>query len=196
MLNIPIPIIVEGKYDRLRLLSVVNAKIIQTDGFRIFSKKDMGAMLRRLARERGIIVLTDSDGGGLVIRNYLRSILPEERVYHVYVPQIKGKEKRKKEPSKQGFLGVEGMEREIIEKALAPYASEGKISPKMNLSKADLYELGLSGGSESVKKREALASLLELPIGLSASALLEAINLTVDENEFSSAIEKIGKLND
>ena len=196
MLNIPIPIIVEGKYDRIKLLSVVNAKIIQTDGFRIFSKKDMGSMLRKLAKEHGIIVLTDSDGGGLVIRNYLKNILPEERVYHVYVPQIKGKEKRKKEPSKQGFLGVEGMEREIIEKALAPYATDGVISPKMALTKADLYELGLSGGSESAKKREELATLLELPSNLSASALLEAINLTVDEAEFSSAIEKIGKQND
>ena len=196
MLNIPIPIIVEGKYDRIKLLSVVNATVIQTDGFRIFSKKDMGSMLRKLAKEHGIIVLTDSDGGGLVIRNYLKNILPEERVYHVYVPQIKGKEKRKKEPSKQGFLGVEGMEREIIEKALAPYATDGVISPKMSLTKADLYELGLSGGSESAKKREELAALLELPSNLSASALLEAINLTVDEDEFLSAIEKIGKQND
>ena len=196
MLNIPIPIIVEGKYDRIKLLSVVNATVIQTDGFRIFSKKDMGSMLRKLAKEHGIIVLTDSDGGGLVIRNYLKNILPEERVYHVYVPQIKGKEKRKKEPSKQGFLGVEGMEREIIEKALAPYATDGVISPKMSLTKADLYELGLSGGSESAKKREELAALLELPSNLSASALLEAINLTVDEDEFLSAIEKKGKQND
>lgn len=186
------PIIVEGKYDRLKILSVVDATVISTDGFGIFSRKDLAAMIKKLAEKRGVIVLTDSDGGGLVIRNYLKSILPADKVTNVYVPQIKGKEKRKRAPSKEGFLGVEGMEKKIILDALAPFSSDGDATPKMTLSKADFYELGLSGKDESAILREKLAGALGLPKNLSASALIEAINLTCDEDEFLAALKSIG----
>ena len=168
MLKISKPIIVEGKYDRQRVLSVAEATVIQTDGFGIFKKSETATL----------------------IRNYLKNIIGNAPVSNVYIPQIKGKEKRKKEPSKEGFLGVEGMEREVIEKALAPFDDGGCAEPKMKLTKADFYEMGLSGSDESAEKRKALARTLGLPQNISASALIEAINLTVSEEEFDAAIKK------
>lgn len=188
MLDIKMPIIVEGKYDRLRVLSVANATVISTDGFGIFSKKETQKLIQKLAKSRGVIVLTDSDGGGLVIRNHLRSILPPESVTHVYIPRVEGKERRKKAPSKEGLLGVEGMEREVIERVLAPYSGESPSSSSLGLTKADLFSLGLSGGEDSSARRAKLADKLGLPTNLSASALLEAINITVSKEEFDAAI--------
>ena len=144
MLEISRPIIVEGKYDKIKLSRIVRANIITTDGFGIFSKDQKAALIRRLAAENGVIVLTDSDGAGLVIRNYLRNLLPSDKIIHLYTPKIKGKEKRKEKPSKEGFLGVEGMELEWLIKALEPFA-DGNVPDRMELSKADLYALGLSG---------------------------------------------------
>ncbi|MBR7082616.1 MAG: DUF4093 domain-containing protein, partial [Clostridia bacterium] len=177
MLKISKPIIVEGKYDRARVLSVAEATVISTDGFGIFKKSETAALIKKLAERRGIIVLTDSDGAGLVIRNYIKNITRGADMINVYVPQIKGKEKRKKTPSKEGYLGVEGMEREIVEKALAPFDDGGDGAPKMSLTKADFYALGLSGKDSSAERRRALARVLGLPQNISASALIEAINL-------------------
>ena len=187
MLTISRPIIVEGKYDKIKLSRVVNAHIVTTDGFGIFSQAQKNALIRRLAEENGVIVLTDSDGAGLVIRNHLRNILPPDKIIHLYTPRIKGKEKRKNTPSKEGFLGVEGMATEWLEKALAPFA-DGGAKPRMQLTKADLYALGLSGGPNSEIRRRELSRLLQLPDNLSANALLEAICLLVTPEEFDRAI--------
>ena len=187
MLTISRPIIVEGKYDKIKLSRVVNAHIVTTDGFGIFSQAQKASLIRRLAEDNGVIVLTDSDGAGLVIRNYLRNILSPDKIIHLYTPRIKGKEKRKNTPSKEGFLGVEGMETEWLEKALAPIA-DGGAKPRMQLTKADLYALGLSGGPNSEIRRRELSHLLQLPDNLSANALLEAICLLVTPEEFDRAI--------
>ena len=192
MLEISRPIIVEGKYDKIKLSRIVRANIITTDGFGIFSKEQKAALIRRLAEENGVIVLTDSDGAGLVIRNYLRTLLPSDRIIHLYTPQIKGKEKRKAQPSKAGFLGVEGMELDWLEKALAPFA-DGGAKPRMQLTKADLYALGLSGMPNSEARRKRLAALLQLPDNLSANALLEAICLLVTEDEFRRAVDRLSQ---
>lgn len=190
MLEISRPIIVEGKYDKIKLSRIVKANIITTDGFGIFSKEEKNLLIRRLAEARGVIVLTDSDGAGLVIRNHLRNILPKEKVIHIYTPQIKGKEKRKDAPSKEGFLGVEGMEPEWLTKALEPFA-DGGAPDRMELTKADLYALGLSGREDSEKRRKALAKALKLPTNLSANALLEAIRMLITKEEFEKALEEI-----
>ena len=190
MLTISRPIIVEGKYDKIKLSRVVNAHIVTTDGFGIFSQAQKTSLIRRLAEENGVIVLTDSDGAGLVIRNYLRNILSPDKIIHLYTPRIKGKEKRKNTPSKEGFLGVEGMETQWLEKALAPFA-DGGAKPRMQLTKADLYALGLSGGPNSEIRRRELSHLLQLPDNLSANALLEAICLLVTPEEFERAISAL-----
>ncbi len=190
MLEISRPIIVEGKYDKIKLSRIVKANIITTDGFGIFSKDEKNTLLRRLAEERGVIVLTDSDGAGLIIRNHLRNILPKEKVIHIYTPQIKGKEKRKDAPSKEGFLGVEGMALDWLIKALEPFA-DGGVPDRMELTKADLYAFGLSGRDDSAEKRKALAKELQLPTNLSANAMLEAIRMLITEREFHAALANI-----
>ena len=190
MLEISRPIIVEGKYDKIKLSRIVKANIITTDGFGIFSKEEKNLLIRRLGEERGIIVLTDSDGAGLVIRNHLRNLLPKEKIIHIYTPQIKGKEKRKDAPSKEGFLGVAGMELDWLTKALAPFA-DGGAPERMELTKADMYLLGLSGREDSERRRKALASALRLPTNLSSNALMEAIRILVTKEEFEKALEEI-----
>ncbi len=192
MLEISRPIIVEGKYDKIKLNSLVKANIITTDGFGIFNAKEKAKLIRRLAAERGIIVITDSDGAGLVIRNFLRNLVPKEKITHIYIPQIKGKERRKDAPSKEGFLGVEGMDADLLRKALAPFA-DGELKPRMKMTKADLYELGLSGDADSALRREKLAKALDLPQNLSANALLEAICMLISEEEFQNAYRSISE---
>ena len=190
MLYISLPIIVEGKYDRERVLSVAKATVITTEGFGIFKKDEKAALIRRLAAGGGVIVLTDSDGAGLVIRNYIHGILPPHLVFDIYTPEIKGKEKRKAAPSKEGLLGVEGMDREWLCKALEPF-SGGAPRPVPMVTKTDFYLMGLSGGKDSSEKRKVLARLLGLPVNLSCSALIEAINLTVTRDEYEKATEKL-----
>lgn len=192
MLEISRPIIVEGKYDKIKLSRIVRANIITTDGFGIFSKDQKAALIRRLAEDNGVIVLTDSDGAGLVIRNYLKNILPSAKIIHLYTPQIKGKEKRKAQPSKAGFLGVEGMDLVWLEQALAPFA-DGGAKPRMKLTKADFYALGLSGVPNSEVRRKKLANILKLPDNLSSNALLEAICLLITEDEFEQAVKELSE---
>ena len=192
MLEISRPIIVEGKYDKIKLSRIVRANIVTTDGFGIFSKDQKAALIRRLAEDNGVIVLTDSDGAGLVIRNYLKNLLPSHKIIHLYTPQIKGKEKRKVQPSKAGFLGVEGMDLAWLEQALAPFA-DGGAKPRMKLTKADFYALGLSGVPNSEIRRKKLAGLLKLPDNLSSNALLEAICLLITEDEFQRAVKELSK---
>lgn len=190
MLEISLPIIVEGKYDRERVLSVARATVITTDGFGIFRKDEKAALIRRLAEAGGVIVLTDSDGAGLVIRNYIHGILPLDKIFDIYTPEVRGKEKRKAEPSKAGLLGVEGMDRSWLENALLPFSGT-VVRRAPTVTKTDFYLLGLSGGEGSSEKRKRLAALLSLPTNLSANALINAINIAVSEEEYLSAAEKL-----
>ncbi len=192
MLKISIPIIVEGKYDRLKILSVAEAKVITTDGFGIFSAAEKREFLRKLAGKTGIIVITDSDGAGLVIRNHLKNIIPKDKIIHLYTPEIAGVEKRKKAPSKAGLLGLEGMSREWIYEALIPFDDKniGEAKDSLSLTKADFYELGLSGRAGSAEKRKKLSSLLGLPSIISCDSLIYAVNQLISKEEFYSAVEK------
>ena len=189
-LKIPFPIVVEGKYDRLRISEIAEARIITTDGFGIFNKKEKAALLRALAEKTRIILLTDSDGAGKLIRSHITSVLPKERLINLYTPKIEGKEKRKSEPSKEGILGVEGMEMELLYQLLLPFA-DGNITSGIDenpLSKTDFYVDGLSGGSESSARRDELAEKFSLPSGMTANALLSALRIVCTYEEYLAAV--------
>lgn len=190
LLNIPYPIIVEGKYDRLRLLSVCNAKIITTDGFGIFKKNEKLALIRRLSQKTPIILLTDSDGAGKLIRSHITSAVTQDKLIQLYIPKIEGKEKRKTEPSAEGTLGVEGMERELLTKLLSPFVSDTQICARDEnpLSKTDFYIDGLSGSPDSAQARDALAQKLSLPAGMTANALLSAIKILISYDEYLALV--------
>ena len=182
-------IVVEGKYDLNTIKQIVDGTIITTDGFGVFHNQEKLALIRRMAEIRGVIILTDSDGAGFLIRNYLKGSLPKDKVKHAYIPDVYGKEKRKKISSKEGKLGVEGMDREIIEQALRKagatiYGVEDVQSRNENrISKADLYFLGLSGTPYSVECRRKLMKALELPEKLSPNALLDVLNALFSKEE-------------
>lgn len=189
-LKIPYPVIVEGKYDRLRLLSVIDAHIITTDGFGIFKKSEKTALLRALAAKGGVIVLTDSDGAGKLIRSHISSCLAKDKIINLYTPEIFGKEKRKSEPSAEGKLGVEGMERELLYKLFLPYTDPSALDERAEnkLSKTDFYVDGLSGGKNSAEKRDALAKKFGLPSKMTANALLAALRMIATYEEYLSAV--------
>lgn len=189
-LKIALPIIVEGKYDKITLSSVLDATIIPTGGFSLFKNEEKIALLRRLANEGGVILLTDADGGGRQIRSRLSSLLPAGGLTHLYIPEIAGKEKRKAHPSKGGLLGVEGMEAECLRTLFAPFATGKDICKKAALTKRDFYRDGLSGAKDASALRDALALLLALPRGMSANALLAAINLLITEEEYACALAR------
>ncbi len=172
-------VLVEGKYDKIKLDSLLDATILTTHGFGIFKEAEKKALLRRLAKERGLIVVTDSDGAGRVIRGHIASILPKEQVIHLYIPKIKGKEARKTEASKEGTLGVEGMEADLLRSLFAPYTvdAERETTAPAPVSKYRFYQDGFTGAPDSTKARAELAKMLDLPDDLTANALLEAINL-------------------
>ena len=185
-LNIKYPIIVEGKYDRLRLLCVCDANIIATDGFGIFKKGEKLALIRQLCQKTPVIVLTDSDGAGKLIRSHITSAIPKEKLIQLYIPQIKGVEKRKAQASAEGTLGVEGMENELLYELLRPFETTEDISCRMEnpLSKTDFYIDGLSGGKDSSAARDTLALSLGLPTGMSANALLAALKILITYDEY------------
>jgi ribonuclease M5 len=189
-LKIPYPIIVEGKYDRLRLLCVAEARIITTDGFGIFKKKEKLALLRKLAENTKIIILADSDGAGKLIRSHIGSAVPPDRLIQLYIPQIKGCEKRKDHPSAEGTLGVEGMEADLLYRLLSPYedAEAVRAAEENPLSKTDFFEDGLSGGADSAARRDALAKSFGLPEGMTANALLAALRITATYDQYLSAV--------
>ena len=191
-LRIPYPIVVEGKYDKIRLSGIVEAQIVTTDGFGLFRKDEKRLLLRRLAAASPIIVLTDSDGGGTIIRSHLSGMIPKDRLIQLYIPQIKGKEKRKAAPSAAGTLGVEGMDDSLLYDLLAPYAADAgdpltraKENP---LSKVDFFRDGLSGGQDSTARRDALARRVGLPAGMTANALLEALRLLLTYDEYLALV--------
>lgn len=192
-LNIPYPIVVEGKYDRLRLLCVCNAQIITTDGFGIFKKHEKLALIRKLGGASPIILLTDSDGAGKLIRSHLTSALPKERIIQLYIPKVEGKEKRKAAPSAEGTLGVEGMEQKLLYDLLAPFENSERVEMAASnpLSKTDLYRAGLSGAENSAERRDRLAAMLELPSGMTANALLAALKMIITYEEYERLIEKL-----
>ena len=193
-LKIPYPVIVEGKYDKLRLESVIEAHIIPTDGFGIFKKEEKASMLRALAQKTPLILLTDSDGAGKLIRSHLTSVLPSERVIQLYVPRISGKEKRKNEASAEGILGVEGMERALLHELFAPYADATTVEIRRAenpLSKTDFYEDGLTGKEGSSEKRDALCTRLGLPTGMTPNALLAALRVLCTYEEYCTLVGRI-----
>jgi ribonuclease M5 len=196
-IRIDIPVVVEGKYDKNTLLQIIDASVITTGGFSIFNSREKRSLILKLAEKGGIILLTDSDGGGSQIRKFLMGILPKEKVYNLYIPKIEGKEKRKEKASKSGLLGVEGMKREVIEKLFAPFAKNGGVSQKGNnlsdkmLTKLDFFEDGLSGGADASFKRDRLAEYFNLPSGMSAKALLEALNIIAGYDEYKKALSEL-----
>ena len=189
MVRIREAIVVEGRYDRNTLSQIVDAPILETNGFGIFKDKKQMELLRRVAKSRGLIVFTDSDGAGFVIRNHLKSAIDGRCLKHAYIPDIPGKERRKSAPGKEGKLGVEGMSREIILEALrrAGATIEGENAPSRNsITKQDLMELGISGGADSAEKRRMLLNKLDLPEHMSANAMLQALNLLYSLEELTA----------
>ena len=196
MLRIQEAIVVEGRYDKNTLAQIVDTVIVETHGFGIFKDREQLALLRRLAEKRGLIILTDPDGAGFVIRGHLKGALPPERVKHAYVPGLQGKERRKRQGGKEGVLGVEGMRPEVLEAALrragATFLDEDAplSSARRPITKADLFALGLSGGAGAAERRQALLRALELPKHLSPNALLEVLNALYTYEEFCAAFSE------
>ena len=191
MIHLEQAIIVEGKYDKIKLGQIFDAVIVATEGFAIFSDPEKLEYLRTLARTCGIIVFTDPDGDGLVIRNHIKSTVQEGKIYHAYVPDIPGKEKRKRTPGKAGLLGVEGVPNELIIDAVLSCGIEESHVQREKITKNDLFELGLSGHPNSTGLRKALAARLRLPSNLSANGLLDAINLLCTRPELEAILAEL-----
>ena len=194
MVKIKQAIVVEGKYDQNTLSQLVDATIFQTRGFGVMHDKALLELLRKAARTTGLIIFTDSDGAGFVIRNFLKGALPKEGVLHAYIPDIPGKEKRKRAPGKEGLLGVEGMTKEILLEALenagADLGGEAAKKPGDTITKFDLYTAGLSGRPDSAAKRAAFLEKLRFPAHMSANALLDALNLLYTREEVLALFEE------
>ncbi len=196
MVKIKEAILVEGRYDKNTLSQIVDAPILETSGFGIFKDKKQMALLRQVAEKRGLIVFTDSDGAGFVIRNHIKSAIPGKYLKHAYIPDIPGKERRKTAPGKEGKLGVEGMTPEVILHALrkAGATFEGVISAwEGGITKQDMMELGLSGGPGSSEKRLQLLKKLNLPEHMSANAMLQALNLLYDKKQLEAILSGLEK---
>lgn len=195
MVKIREAIVVEGRYDKNTLSQIVDAPILQTDGFGIMNDKEQLALLRRVAQVRGLIVFTDSDGAGFVIRNYLKGAIPAQYLKHAYIPDIPGKERRKTAPGKEGKLGVEGMTPEVILQCLSRAGAtvEGEeTQPRAEeITKVDLCFMGLSGGPDSKAKRLALLKMLDLPAHMSSNAMLQALNLLYTKDELYRLVDAL-----
>ena len=196
MLKIREAIVVEGRYDKNKLSQMVDAVIVETSGFAVFKDGERLSLLRALAEKRGIIVLTDADGAGFVIRNYLRGAIPAGQVKHAYIPDIYGKERRKRAPGKEGKLGVEGMRPEVLEEALRRAGATfedtkpcetSRVRSGRAVTKTDLFLAGLSGGPDSAARRQALLKKLGLPEHMTTNAMLEALNVFCTFEEFEAA---------
>lgn len=185
MIKINEAVIVEGKYDKIKLSNIIDAFIVETDGFGIYKNKEKLDFIRRLALERGIILLTDSDHSGFQIRNYISGAVPKDRIKHLYIPDIFGKEKRKKEPSKEGKLGVEGISDEVLAELFNSLGVACKKVYKEDLiTNYDLYSAGISGVPNAAEKRKKLLRSLDLPEFLSTHSLLSYLNSVMDKSEF------------
>ena len=189
-IKIDLPIIVEGRYDKSALMGYLDAKIITTGGFSIFNDKEKQALIRRIG-ENGIILLTDSDGGGKKIRKFLQGIIPKEKIHNLYIPKIEGKEKRKSKASKEGTLGVEGMEKEVVLRLIAPFVLEERTQKDVKMiTKVDFFQDKLTGCDNASENRAWLCRECNLPDDMTPNALLEAMNLLYGYNEYKAIISK------
>lgn len=192
MLKIREAIVVEGRYDKIALSQVVDTVIVTTEGFGIFNDKEKMSLLRRIAESRGLIVLTDSDGAGFVIRSRIRGSIDPSLVKHAYIPDVPGKERRKKVGSREGTLGVEGMDPQTLRDVLLRAgATAGEQNAHTPVTKADMCALGLSGGANAAQRRAVLLAALRLPAKLSTNGLLDAVNALFEREEFLSAAAQI-----
>lgn len=192
-IHIPLPVVVEGKYDKIKLASVIDATIITTGGFGIFTSRERMALIRRLAECGGVVILTDSDGAGSLIRSHIKSALPADKIYNLYIPRIEGKERRKRTASKDGSLGVEGMQDELLRTLFADFARRMGFSGEArsnygSLTKADMMALGLTGDG-SRNARDELGRRLGLPPGMTPNAFLGALNILVTREELFDMLE-------
>lgn len=193
MIKLKQAVLVEGKYDKINIENFIDAYILCLDGFRIFKDKEKKELIKTLAKKDGIIVMTDSDSAGMVIRNHLKGIIDEGEIIQVYLPQIKGKEKRKEKHSAEGFLGVEGLSEEVVTEALFKAGATTERCEKRSektVTKALFYELGLSGTANSKKQREIFLSFLNLPKDMSANAMLDYFGRIMSKEEFTEVYEK------
>lgn len=192
MKKIKYPIIVEGKYDKIKICSLFEADVIVTNGFSIFSHQEKLSLLRQLATKSGkVILLTDSDGGGHLIRSHIKSAISPDKIINLYTPKTQGKEKRKREPSREGYLGVEGISSEVLQNLLAPFCEDAPETHKNPITKADLYALGLSGREDSKSRREMLLKSLSLPHDMSPNAMLSALNILYSKEEIEQMAKEI-----
>lgn len=194
MIKLKQAVVVEGKYDKIKLSKVVDAPIIVTNGFSIFKDKEKLAYIKKVADVKGIIILTDSDNAGMMIRNrIIQAVNDESEIINVYIPDVFGKEKRKRKRSSEGKLGVEGIDVEILRNAFLKFGvnCDETETKREEIKKIHFYEFGLIGKDNSKEKRKLLAKELELPEALSANALLEAVNILTDYNEFKALCERI-----
>lgn len=198
-IKLTLPLIVEGKYDKNTLSQIFDGVILTTDGFGVFNSKEKQALIRRLGAG-GIILLTDSDGGGKQIRSFINGILPKDKIHNLYIPKIPGKERRKTAPSRAGLLGVEGMDRQTLTRVLSPFIESGERveknsgNPREMLTKVDFYLDGLSGGEDSARRRARLAESYLLPSDMTAKALLEALNLISSKEEYKQKLKELPAL--
>ncbi len=197
MIKIKQTVIVEGKYDKIKLSNIIDAPIIQTDGFGIFKDKELQRLIRRLAEKDGILVLTDSDSAGFKIRSFIGSTVDPKYITHAYIPDIFGKEKRKDEPSKEGKLGVEGVPEQVIIEALenAGVLCEKVETSERPITKQDLYDLGLSGKKDSAAKRARVLAYYDLPSRLNTNSLIKVLNCITDYDSFAAVSRKITQEN-
>jgi ribonuclease M5 len=194
-IKISLPIIVEGRYDKSTLSGFIDANIITTGGFSIFNNKEKQLLLRRLAKN-GIIVLTDSDGGGKQIRKFLAGILPPDKIFNLYIPCVEGKENRKSKPSKSGTLGVEGMDKDTLLRLLTPFAESNKATESQKMiTKADFFSDKLTGCDNASENRARLCQHCSLPQDMTPNALLEAMNLLYGYEEYKRILSEITAIN-
>lgn len=195
MIKLKEAVIVEGRYDKIKLSSVIDAPIIETNGFRIFNDKEKQNLIRKIATERGILIMTDSDSAGFIIRNFLKGSVPKDKIKNAYIPQLCGKEKRKSQQSKEGFLGVEGVCDEVIIEAVkksgAQILGQEDFNERREITKSDFYELGLTGKENSKILRKKLLNHLNLPEYLTTNALITALNCLYSLEEIKGLICKI-----
>ena len=191
MIKLKQAVIVEGRYDKIKLKNIIDAPIIETNGFRIFNDKQRQSLIRQIADKRGILIMTDSDGAGFVIRNFLKGTVDKSKIKNCYIPQLSGKEKRKVRGSAEGFLGVEGVPDEVIIEAVRKSGAEivgEEAQERKEITKADLYSLGLTGTENSAQKRKQLLDKLNLPGYLSTNAMLTALNCLYSLEELKKII--------